>query len=166
MLEGKQSSRIFRKLIVVIPILMVVVLIAGCSKGFVPRGEEVSAQLPSIPSSHNPANGLVQSSDGGAVTIDVEWQGEENNSLVFYVAMNTHSVGLDEYDLTELAILRDNAGQEYSPVSWDSAPGGHHRRGILSFPLPDSLSKGKTDYMEIVIRGVAGIEERVLKWEL
>jgi hypothetical protein len=100
------------------------------------------------------------------VTIDVEWIKAEDNSLIFDVAMNTHSVDLDQYNLGQLAILRDNTGKEYHPVSWDSAPGGHHRRGTLSFPLPDSLNQGGTSYIEIVIQDVAGIKERVLKWDL
>ncbi len=80
--------------------------------------------------------------------------------------MNTHSVDLDQYDLGELAVLRDDAGNEYHPISWDSPPGGHHRRGALTFPLPDSLSQGEARYLEIVIQDIAGIEQRVLKWEL
>ncbi len=153
--------------VLAISLIMVAVLIAGCSTGFVSQGKEAASGAPPfVPSSPSPTKGLVQSSSGGAVTIDVEWQGEENNSLVFAVALNTHSVDLDQYDLGELAVLRDNGGQEYHPTSWESAPGGHHRRGVLNFPLPESLSQGKTEYVEIVIRDVAGIKERVLKWEL
>ena len=167
MSERKGYSRIFRKLVVVIPFLVVTALIAGCSTGFVSEGkDEVSIASSPVASSHNPTNRLVQSNTEGSVTIDVEWMGEEKDSLVFDVSMNTHSVDLDQYDLRELAVLRDNEGNEYSTTSWDSAPGGHHRKGTLTFPIPDSLSQGKAKYVEIVIRDVAGIEGRVLKWEL
>lgn len=150
-----------------ISILMVAVLVAGCSSRFVPQREEGAyPPSPSSGSSHRPTNGLVQSNTGGSVTIDVEWIKAEDGLLMFDVSMNTHSVDLDEYDLGELAVLRDDTGNEYHPVSWDSAPGGHHRKGTLTFPIPDSLSQGKTEYVEIVIRDVAGIKERVLKWEL
>lgn len=118
------------------------------------------------PSSQSPTNGLVQSSSEGAVTIDLEWQAEKSDSLVFSVAMDTHSVSLDQYDLGKLTILRDDTANEYRPISWKSAPGGHHRSGTLTFPLPDSLSQGRIKYVEIVIRDVAGIKERVLRWEL
>ena len=165
--ERKEYNRNILKLVIVIPVLMVAILIAGCSKGFVSgEGDEVTAIPSSVSPTGSPANGMVQSSDGGAVTIDVEWHGEENDSLVFYVTMNTHSVDLDRYDLRELAVLRDNEGNEYSPTAWDSSPGGHHVRGMLSFTLPDSLGQGETEYIEIIIRDVDGIEERVLKWEL
>ncbi len=167
MSEGKEYRRIFRKSGVVIPILMVTILVVGCSTGFVPQEkQDVSAAPSPVFSSGGPTNGLVLSSAVGEVTIDVEWQGEENGSLVFHVAMNTHSVNLDQYDLGELAVLRDDEGKEYGPASWDSASGGHHRQGTLTFPLPDSLSQRKARYVEIVIRDVDDIKERILKWEL
>jgi hypothetical protein len=160
-------SRLVEYSVLAISLIMVAVIAAGCSSRFVPqREEEASPPSPSSGSSHQPTKGLVQSSSGGAVTIDIEWDKAEYGSLIFNVAMNTHSVDLDQYDLGELAVLRDNGGKEYHPTSWESAPGGHHRRGVLGFPLPESLSQGKTEYVEMVIRDVAGIKERVLRWEL
>ncbi len=161
-------SKFVKSSVLVISIIAVAVLVAGCSSGFVPQQEEETypTSSSSSSSSHRPTNGLVQSNTGGSVTIDVEWIKAEGDSLVFNVAMNTHSVDLDQYDLGELAVLRDDTGTEYHPVSWDSAPGGHHRMGILTFPIPDSLSQGKANYVEIMIRDVASIEGRVLKWEL
>ena len=147
---------------------MTAVITAGCSSGFVPQREEGS--YPDYPSSgypvNKPTNGMVQSDTGGSVTIDIEWMPGKDNSLIFNVAMNTHSVNLDQYDLGKLAILRDATDNEYQPLSWDSTPGGHHRRGILIFSLPDSISNEETEYLEMVIRDVAGINERVLRWEL
>lgn len=80
--------------------------------------------------------------------------------------MDTHSVNLDQYDLKQLAVLCDDTGNEYRPASWESAAGGHHRQGTLTFALPASVREGKAKYVEMVIREVAGIKERVLKWEL
>ncbi len=147
-------------------IIIVAVIAAGCSSGFVPPGEEGAYPPSSSSSFAGPTNGLVQTNTGGSVTLGVEWIKAEDDSLVFNVAMNTHSVDLDQYDLGELAVLRDDAGNKYYPISWDSAPGGHHRQGVLTFSIPDSLSQGKAKYLEIVIQDVAGIEKRVLKWEL
>ncbi len=161
-------SRFVKSSVLVISIIMVAVLVAGCSSRFVPQGEEEA--YPASPSSGSsldrPTNGLVQSNTGGNVTIDVEWIKVEDGLLIFDVSMNTHSVDLDQYDLGELSVLRDDAGNEYHPASWDSASGGHHRQGTLTFSIPDSLSQGKTTYLEMVIRDIADIEERVLKWEL
>ncbi len=161
-------TRFTKSSMLAISLLMLAVIIAGCSSGFVPAGKD--GAYPSTPansaSSDGPTNGRVQSNTGGSVTIDVEWIKAEDNSLIFDVAMNTHSVDLDQYDLGQLAILRDNTGKEYHPVSWDSAPGGHHRQGTLTFPIPDSLGQGKAKHIEIVIQDIAGIKERVLKWKL
>ncbi len=161
-------SKSVKSLVLAISIIMLVLLVAGCSSRFVSQGEE--GDYPSSPlsgsSSNGPTNGLVQSNTGGSVTIDVEWIEESEGLLIFDVSMNTHSVDLDQYDLGEMAVLSDDTGDEYHPVSWDSAPGGHHRQGTLTFPIPDSVSQGKAKYIEIMIRDVADIEERILKWEL
>ena len=152
-----------------ISIIMVAVIVAGCSSRFVApqrEGGPIPPPNSSGSSANRPTNELVQSNTGGSVTIDVEWIQAEDDSLVFNVAMDTHSVELDQYDLGKLAMLRDDTGNEYRPVSWDAAPGGHHRSGRLTFPLPDSVSQGKAKYVEITIRDVAGIEARVLRWEL
>ena len=149
-------TRFVKSSLVAIFILVAAVIAVGCSSP-PPTSDGPNAQ---------PTNGLVQSNTGGSVTIDVEWIKAKDGYLVFNLAMNTHSVDLDQYDLGELAVLYDDAGNEYNPVSWDSAAGGHHRQGTLTFPLPGSLSQGTATYVEVVIRDVAGINERVLKWEL
>ncbi|MBI4266785.1 MAG: hypothetical protein HY668_00250 [Chloroflexi bacterium] len=144
-------------------------LAAGCSYGFVPEGKD--KPLPSTPpgpaspsAAWRPTNGLVQSSEGGAVTIGVRWLVERQDSLVFEVSMDTHSVDLDRYDLQELAILRDSQGTEYRPTAWKAPPGGHHRSGQLTFAIPGSL--GQARFIELIIKNVAGVGERTLKWEL
>ena len=147
--------------------LLIALVVSGCSSR---HSVQSSAQNTGAPSSSTssvqPRNGLLQSSEGGSVTVDVEWSGIRGNSLSFRVAMNTHSVNLDQYDLSKLARLRDDAGNEFPATAWSSAPGGHHRQGNLTFPLPDSLSTGKTKYLQLIISDIAGVEERVLKWKL
>ena len=152
------------KSLLVITILLVAVIVTACS-GFKPaqdRSSPTSASSAAI----KPTNGLVQSNTGGSVTIDVEWVKADGTSFVFKVGMDTHSVDLDQYDLGKLAILRDDTGNEYRPASWEAAAGGHHREGTLTFPLPDSVRQGKAKYVEMTIQDVAGIKQRVLKWEL
>ena len=167
MLKSKEYKPIFRTLGIVISILVAAVVITGCTTGFTAQGKDGVLAAPlSSPSKRVPTNGPVQSNNGGAVNIDVKWLSVENDKLVFDVSMNTHSVNLDQYDLGKLAILRDELGNEYVPVSWNSAPGGHHRKGTLTFAFPEALSQGKTKYLELIIHDVAGVGERVLKWEL
>lgn len=165
-------SRLIKSSILTGIIIITAMAAAGCSSRFEPAkdGETAPAPAPTVSRVNASTSEPVQSSDGGSVTIDVEWVEAKNpaagDSLTFHVGMNTHSVELDGYDLGELAILRDGTGNEYQPVSWESEPGGHHRSGTLIFSLPDSLRQGKAEYVEVVIRSVAGIDERILKWDL
>ena len=165
---SKGNSRILRKLAPFIPVLLVLLvgLGAGCSSGSVAQGKgNVSPAPPPVPSG-SPTNGLVQTSSGGGVTIDVEWRGLKDGSLVFGVTMDTHSGSLDQYNLRDLAILRDSSGKEYRPNNWNAPPGGHHRKGVLIFPVADSLNLGTTKYVELILRDTAGVKERDLKWQL
>lgn len=160
MLKKKAAS--FGSLIF-IPILLVIVLVASCSSGTA-SGDSESLSAGETPLGR-PSNRLIQTNAGGAVTIEVKWLVDRSEALVFDVVMDTHSVDLDRYDLSKLTVLRDSSGKEYGPIAWSSPPGGHHRQGILSFELPDSIKEGKSGYLEVIIRDVAGVKERVFKWE-
>lgn len=110
-------------------------------------------------------NGLSRSNKDGSVTVAARlWV--EQSTLAFDVSMDAHSGDLSVYDIKELATLRDSGGSEYRPASWDSAPGGHHRNGKLTFgPFAPEVAS-ETTYVELVVRDVAGVKERVLRWEL
>lgn len=114
-----------------------------------------------------PLQASTQVSEGGQVSVEVTWLGPAAGP-VFEVAMNTHSVDLDGYDLAKLAVLRTDKGQEVRPSRWDAPAGGHHRRGTLAFPdkAPDGgpLIGPNTAWIELVIRDVAGVPERVFRW--
>jgi len=80
----------------------------------------------------------------------------------FEVALNTHSVPLDQ-DLAKITLMVDTQGKQYLPIAWDGdPPGGHHRRGVLRFKslgeLPSSL--------ELRISGIGGVNARVFHWQL
>jgi hypothetical protein len=84
------------------------------------------------------------------------------DTWVFSISLNTHSVALDG-DLMEISVLRDESGQEYVPLAWEgSPPGGHHRNGQLAFEAPSE----RYGRWELVIRDVAQVPERVFAWEL
>lgn len=112
---------------------------------------------------------LVRSNQGGGVTVKVTWLGREAGP-VFAVALDTHSVDLDGYDLRQLAVLQTDQGVEMRPSGWDAPAGGHHRAGTLSFPAttPDGAQVigPQTKSIELTIRGVAGVAERTFRWDL
>jgi len=111
--------------------------------------------------------GDTQVSDAGQVTIRVTWSGPSVGPI-FSVVMDTHVVDLDQYDLLALALLRTDQGVEVQPSAWDAPPGGHHREGTLAFPETTAdgypLIGPETYAIELVIRDVAGIAERVFQW--
>lgn len=144
--------RSYKKLVLPTFIFAVITLvIAGCSN-FVPASQQ--SDLPA-------KDGRVRSNSEGAVTINVELRDDVKERLAFDVVMDTHSVDLDNYDLKSLAVLRDDQGNEYRPVSWESAPGGHHRSGRLSFP-----SQSQAQSVELIIRDVANVKQRTFRWQL
>jgi hypothetical protein len=110
-----------------------------------------------------------QISDANQVKIAVTWQGPDSGP-VFQVAMDTHSVDLDGYDLLQLARLRTDQGIEVAPSRWDAPKGGHHRSGTLSFPTTTTggspVIGPSTGSVELLIRDVAGVPERTYRWSL
>jgi hypothetical protein len=81
-LGREKSSQFSRKLVVFFAILMVGMLIGGCSRGFVPQDNDID--IYAMQSSASPTNGFVQSNDEGQVTIDVEWMEQDGGNLVLY----------------------------------------------------------------------------------
>jgi hypothetical protein len=143
----------FWKMMLAISILLMVVITAGCS----------SSSAATQKTASSPAGGQVRSNSGGSVTIAVTWLGVKAKVLSFDIVMDTHSVDLDQYDLGKLTILTDDKGNEYSLVSWNSQPGGHHRTGKLTFSQVDPQVKpGK---LELTISNVAGVSQRTFTWD-
>jgi len=105
---------------------------------------------------------LTRTHSGGGVTVKVTYlspQGSEGPR--FEVVLDTHSVDLDAYDLKGLSLLRDERGKAYQPTQVENKGGGHHREITLGFPqLPSSPRR-----LELVIKDIAGVKERVFRWE-
>lgn len=114
-------------------------------------------------------NTTTKTNEAGSVTLKATWPGP-GAGLAFTVVMDTHSVDLDAVDLGRSAMLRLDQGREVAPTGWDAPKGGHHREGKLIFP--DKGADGApvigpdTRVVELVIRDVAGVPERTLRWDL
>ena len=108
-----------------------------------------------------------RTNEGGQVTVKVTWKGVATGP-VFAVALDTHAVDLDGYDLRQLATLRTDGG-EVQPAEWTAPKGGHHREGNLVFPPAlagrPTIGDG-TRRVELIIRNVAGVAERRFEWTL
>jgi hypothetical protein len=110
----------------------------------------------------------------GAVTIAITYlnpiEKVEDDQLAFKVRMDTHSVNLGQYSMEELTVLRDDKGNEYEALGWSKPRGrGHHRSGVVKFSNKNTSGRpiidSKTKYIEVIIKGVDGIPQRVFKWE-
>jgi hypothetical protein len=97
------------------------------------------------------------------VRVDVKpVQMEPGRPVIFKVWLNTHYVDLG-YDMTEISILSDDLGNQYTASSWKgSPPGGHHRRGILEFPTLE----GNPKELKLILHGIAGVPEITFRWNI
>ena len=109
-----------------------------------------------------------QTNTGGQVTVAVTWAGLSGGP-VFTIAMDTHAVPLDGYDLSQLAVLRTDQGVVVTPSGWNAPAGGHHRKGTLTFPTTTTDGRPvfttATSEVVLVIRDVAGVPERSFRWQ-
>jgi hypothetical protein len=120
--------------------------------GFVMFGDSFGGETP----------GLTRSHSGGSVKVDVTYLNPQDRETArFQVRMNTHSVDLDGYDLKVLSLLRDGTGKVYRASDAENRGRGHHRTVILHFR---GVPTG-TQNLELIIKGVAGVEERSFLWE-
>lgn len=102
-----------------------------------------------------------QDSQANGVSINVKPADLGSANWRFEVKLTTHSGSLDD-DLSKSATLLA-AGKQYAPAAWEgSAPGGHHRSGVLSFkavtPRPQAIE------LRIARQGEAAPRE--FRWKL
>ncbi len=114
-----------------------------------------------VPAIGEAQSGAKQSVQGGGVTVTVTLLKEAGDTPTFLVSLDTHTVSLDVYEFKQIVRLRDNRGGELAPTVVEGVTGsGHHRRATLRFAWPEP--KPKT--LEVVVKGVAGVPERVFRW--
>lgn len=109
-----------------------------------------------------PPSLTTQSRGGGAVTAEVTpLELAISKPAKFEVSFNTHSEELD-FDVTKLATLSDSQQNSYPDPIWDGdPPGGHHRKGILTFPKP-LANRGK---VILTIASISGVT-REFTWTI
>jgi hypothetical protein len=122
------------------------------------------AATTSPPPSANQQGPMTQTSDGGQVTVVVDWAGPAAGA-VFDVTLDTHSVDLDALDLAD-ATLRNDRGETMTAQPWAAPKGGHHREGSLTFDGTTSAFLAGAKWIELVIAGVGDLPERTLRWEI
>ncbi len=104
-----------------------------------------------------------QTDSGGGVTVKVTYLNPQSSEDArFQVVLDTHSVNLDEYDLKSLSLLRDETGKTYAAKQVENKGSGHHRQITIVFPRVAP----ETKKLELVLKEIAGVKERSLRWDL
>ena len=100
--------------------------------------------------------GFDAKTDEGRVTVKLTPIKFEDGKLYFEISLNTHSVELGQFNLTELTSL-EFEGKEIKPISAPET-GSHHSSGILVFNTGKEL-----DRFTVKIRDLDS-EERTFNW--
>lgn len=146
-----------------VSMVAIIALIAGCSSS-TPAAPGPTVNSAGSSGQPGSTGQLTRSSDGGQVTIVVNWAGPSAGP-VFDVALDTHSVDLDAIDLTD-TLLRNDRGETLAAQPWAAPKGGHHREGTLAFDGDAGPFLTDARWIELVINGVGDLPERTLRWEL
>lgn len=95
-----------------------------------------------------------ENSEAG-IKITATYLADITEATAFEIEVTAHSDYDD--DFKKNSFLRDSSGKIYQSISYEGE-GGHHASGTLRFPMIESKR------FELVIKNIAGVEERVFKW--
>jgi hypothetical protein len=96
-----------------------------------------------------------QTNSEGGISITATYLPEIEGATAFEIKVTAHTDYDD--DFKKNSFLRDASGKTYQPLSYEGSS-GHHADGVLRFPKIESKK------FELVIRDVAGVEERIFTW--
>jgi len=106
-----------------------------------------------------------QSSESDGVTIEVKPVDVSAKATTwsFQVSLNTHSQELSD-DLVRSAYIVNRADKkQMAPTAWNGdAPGGHHRKGVLSFKALTPAPKA----IELRVQRAGEKAPRIFRWDL
>lgn len=110
-------------------------------------------------------NPLTQIKDENSVTVEVTPLNitGSGSTLDFQLDLNTHSGDLS-YDLTKVAVLRDDLNKEYVPAAWDGSNGGHHVEGVLKFSNRAEILGPGVRSLTLELKGIAQVPGRQFQW--
>jgi len=137
----------------IVLILGILMLVVGCTTVSQTSNKEESIQ--------NSENAIVSKSTGTTqmddVLIEITPISLIDEKFEFYIAANTHSVDLSQFNLMEIVTLNID-GKSLKPISAPQLT-GHHAFGTIIFEVesnPNSYS--------IIIEGIPDIQTRDFTW--
>ena len=107
----------------------------------------------SIKCKYSPLVYKTQQQEGGTVTLEITPQVlSPGKQPIFSIVFDTHSVDLD-FDIAAAALLTDANSASYGAAIWNgNPPGGHHRKGILTFT---KILKDTADVATLTLSDIA-----------
>lgn len=138
--------------------VMMLVVVAGASSAFA-QARKKDAGAGGVTFAAQPAEASFLQS-----------KGVEDGQWGFLVSLDTHSVDLKNIDLAGSATLRSAGGVELKPMAWRGlSENSHHRSGLLLFSTDEArkqgIAPGSGKPLELVLHDVAGVKQRVLRWD-
>ncbi len=137
--------------------LAFLVVVSACSTGTSDSSAPSTSFEPA-------AQGGRRTSEGGDVTVVVDWSGPATGAT-FVIALDTHDVDLDPLDLAT-AVLRNDRGEALGALPWSAPKGGHHRKGSLTFEGDFGALTTGAEWIELELPGIGDIPVRTVRWEL
>jgi len=89
----------------------------------------------------------------------------ETAKVIFVLYINTHQGVIPPWEISDMAVLRNDKGIETKANSWQVAyvdGQNHHYQGLLSFPVNMQNESG---LMEIEVK-LPGMRKRIFQWQL
>lgn len=116
---------------------------------------------------------LTRTNEEGAVEIDVTFLNPIENDQefwIFRVAMNTHSVNLDKYNLSELITFTlDGNNQVQNELIVEKKGVGHHIMHYIKVPKEingQQVIKENINFISIEIKEVDNVALRTFEWDI
>ncbi len=107
----------------------------------------------------SPGAGLTKTNSENGMTVSVTPTRNADGSWEFAVVVDNHAVSVTQ-DMVAAATLIDASGGTVQPMSWTGdPPGGHHRKGTLTFGALSSPP------VSVTIRDLGGVPERTFTWD-
>lgn len=99
-------------------------------------------------------------SDGVQVVVTPKSLDPAATTWDFEIVLDTHTKPLNDDMARTSELIAD--GRSYAPLGWQGdQPGGHHRKGTLSFARPTGPQK----VIEVRINGIGSSAARTFRWE-
>jgi hypothetical protein len=135
-------------------LLVVGMVLAACAAPLPPPGTTPSTNVDLA---------APRTAQAGSIEVTAHWAGPQAGP-VFALAMDTHTVDLDQMTLVE-AVLRNDRAQQLTAAVWTAPAGGHHRSGELTFAADEAFFEGAR-WIELVLPALDANQDATLRWEI